>query len=36
VRNGQVAVHFLGVLVFWSIGLLILLRACLPMRVTTR
>jgi hypothetical protein len=36
VRNGQVAVHFLGVLVFWSIGLLILLRARhAPMRVTT-
>ena len=36
VRNGQVAVHFLGVLVFWSIGLLILLRARhSPMRVTT-
>ena len=36
VRNGQIVVHLLGVLVFWAIGLLILFRGRhAPMRVTT-
>lgn len=36
IRNGQIAVHLIGVLTFWLTGLLILLRGgTSPMRVTT-